>query len=83
MLSYKQYIQKFVLGTEFFYVLCMVYGALLSGQAAELHRQLFAVTVPGFVWGSVLSFLWGALFLGIWAAPIGWYVAWMHNSSLK
>lgn len=82
MRSYKSYILKFIFGTEVFYFLCMFYGVFLSGQAAQLHRDLFAVAVPGFVWGSVGSVIWGAFLWGIFAAIFGWFFNWMHNSSL-
>lgn len=82
MRSYKSYIFKFVLGTEIFYFLCLVYGKFLSGSAAELHRELFAVAVPGFVWGSAGSIVWGAVLWAIFAGFFAWFINWMHNSSL-
>ena len=82
MRSYKNYILKFVLGTEIFYFLCMLYGLLLSGPAVELHRTLYTVAIPGFVWGSFISIVWGAVFWAVVGGIVGWYLVWMHNSSL-
>jgi hypothetical protein len=47
----------------------------------ELHHSLFEL-LPGFVWGNVRSMALGALYLGVFAGIAGWYIAWMHNSSL-
>ncbi len=82
MRSYKRYILKFILGTEIFYFLCLIYGEFLSGPAAELHRALFGVAVPGFIWGSTLSIIWGAILWAIFGGLIAWFINWMHNSSL-
>ncbi len=82
MRSTKSYILKFVLGTEIFYFLCLLYGALLTGSAAQLHRELFAVAVPGFIWGSIASIIWGAILWAIFGGLIAWFINWMHNSSL-
>lgn len=81
MLSTTKYSALCVLGTEIFYVLCLPYGYLLSGKAKELHAALFEL-IPGFVWGAPVTMVWGGLFLGILSWIGGWYVAWMHNTSL-
>ncbi|HEY7560036.1 MAG TPA: hypothetical protein VIH18_35100 [Candidatus Binatia bacterium] len=82
MLYTTKYSALCVLGIEFFYVLCIGYGLLfLSGKAMELHHSLFEL-LPGFVWGNVRSMALGALYLGVFAGIAGWYIAWMHNSSL-
>lgn len=81
MLSNIKYAGLCVLGTEIFYVLCLVYGSLLTEKARELHHSLFEL-LPWFVWGSPLSMIGGAVWLGIFAMIAGWYIAWMHNASL-
>jgi hypothetical protein len=81
MLFKTKYAGLCVLGTEIFYVLCIGYGFMLSGEAMKLHHALFEL-IPGFSWGSAASMVWGALYLGIFAWVGGWYVAWMHNLSL-
>lgn len=81
MLSTNKYSALCVLGTEIFYVLCLLYGYLLSAKGKEIHATLFEL-IPGFVWGSPINMLWGGVFLGILAWIGGWYVAWMHNASL-
>ena len=81
MLSKIKYAALCVLGTEIFYVLCIVYGLMLSGRASELHHSLFEL-FPLFVWGSMVSFVLGAIYLALFSSVFGWYVAWMHNVSL-
>ena len=80
-LSLKSYGWKCVLGTEVFYVACMLYGTLLSGKAQELHHSLFEI-IPGFIWGSAISIVWGAVYFFVAAWIFAWYYVWMHNSSL-
>ena len=81
MLSIKKYASLCALGTEIFYVLCLLYEFFLPEKGRDLHRALFEL-LPGFVWGNVLSMVWGAVFLGIAAWITGSYIAWMHNTSL-
>lgn len=81
MLSMSRYSALCALGAEIFYLLCIPYGLLLSGKARELHAVLFEF-IPGFVWGSPVSLVWGGIFLGILSWIAGWYIAWMHNTSL-
>ena len=81
-LSKTKYAALCVLGTEIFYVLCIGYGLVLSSKAMELHHSLFEL-IPGFVWGNPLSMVWGAAYLGVLAWIGGWYIAWMHNTSLN
>ena len=81
MLSKTKYAALCVLGTEIFYVLCLIYGLSLSARASELHHSLFEL-MPLFVWGSIISFVLGALYLALFSLLFGWYVAWMHNASL-
>jgi hypothetical protein len=82
MLSKTKYAGLCVLGTVIFYVLCIGYGSLLSGKAQELHHALFEL-IPGMVWGNPASMVWGAFYLAIMAWVSGWYIAWMHNTSLN
>ena len=82
MLSTTKYFALCVLGTEIFYVFCLVYGYLLSPKGRELHAALFEL-IPGFVWGAPVNMVWGGVFIGILAGIAGWYVAWMHNVSLQ
>jgi hypothetical protein len=82
MLSKTKYAALCVLGTEIFYLLCIGYGLVLSGKAMDLHHSLFEL-IPGFVWGNPLRMVWGAVYLGVLAWIGGWYIAWMHNTSLN
>jgi hypothetical protein len=82
MLSKTKYATLCVVGTEIFYVLCIGYGLMLSGKAMEVHHSLFEL-IPGFAWGNVLGMLWGGLYLGVLTWIGGWYIAWMHNASLR
>jgi hypothetical protein len=82
MLAKTKYAWLCVLGTAIFYVLCIAYGLVLSGKAMELHHDLFEL-IPGFVWGNPVRMVWGAVYLGVFAWIGGWYIAWMHNSSLN
>jgi hypothetical protein len=81
MLSKAKYSLLCLLGIEVFYALCIAYGSLLSGKAQELHHSLFEL-LPGFAWSNLVSYVWGAVLLGIFGIVAGWYVAWMHNTSL-
>lgn len=80
MLSIKKYAFLCVLGTEVFYVLCSVYGQLLSAKGQALHNALFEL-IPWFTWGNIGSMVWGAVFLGVISSIVGSYIAWMHNAS--
>ncbi len=80
-LSLKLYGWRCVLGTEVFYLLCLIYGGFLVGDAAQLHHSLFAL-LPGFAWGTVGGVIFGALDLFVFAWVFAWYYVWMHNSSL-
>ena len=82
MLFKIKYAGLCVLGTEIFYILCIGYGFVLSGKAMELHHNLLEL-IPGFGWGNSVSMVWGALYLGGVAWIFGWYIAWMHNTSLN
>lgn len=81
MLSTTKYSALCSLGTEVLYGLCLSYGFLLSSRAKELHHSLFEL-LPGFVWEDPVRMIWGGMILGIFAAIGGWYIAWMHNTSL-
>ncbi len=81
MLSLKRYGWLCVLGAEGFYILCLTYGALLSGASAELHHSLFGL-LPGFAWGSVPGTIAGAIDLFVFAWIFAAYMVWMHNTSL-
>ena len=81
MLSLKRYGWFCVLGAEVFYILCLMYGVLLSGASAQLHHSLFGL-LPGFTWGSVVGILAGAIDLFVFAWIFGAYMVWMHNTSL-
>lgn len=81
MLQLKRYGWLCVLGTEVFYVLCLIYGLFLTGKAAELHHSLFEL-LPGFSWGNVGSVILGAVYLFVFAWIFAWYIVWMHNTSL-
>ncbi len=81
-LSIKMYAALCVLGGEVAYVVCLIYGTTLTGPAAELHHDLFAL-LPGFTWLSAGSFIAGAISVALWSGIGGSYIAWMHNKSLK
>jgi hypothetical protein len=81
MLSTTKYVALWVVGMEIFYALCLGYGSLLSQKGRELHQSLFEL-IPGFVWGNPVSMVWGGLYMGVFALIVGWYIAWMHNTSL-
>jgi hypothetical protein len=81
MLSKAKYAGLCVLGTETFYLLCLIYGSLLVGKAQEVHHSLFEL-LPFFAWGNPLSLVLGAVLLGTFGFIAGWYIAWMHNVSL-
>jgi len=81
VLSKTKYALLCVLGMEIFYVLCVIYGVLLSGKAKELHHALFEL-IPGSVWGNPVSMVWGAVYVGVLAWIVGLYIAWMHNASI-
>lgn len=95
MLSLKRYGWLCVLGTEAFYGLCLVYGALLPTRVfdavsgaqiadiggARLHHALFEL-LPGFTWGTASGVIVGAVDLFAFAWIFAWYMVWMHNTSL-
>lgn len=81
MLSTKKYAALCAVGTMILYVLCLPYGYLLSAKGKELHDALFQL-LPGFVWGNALSMIWGGVLVGSLAWVGGWYIAWMHNTSM-
>ena len=82
MLSKTKYAALCVLGTEVFYILCIAFGLLfLTGKAVELHHSLLEL-IPGFAWGNAVTMVLGGVYLGIMALIAGWYIAWMHNTSL-
>lgn len=81
MLQLKRYGWLCVLGTEVFYVLCLIYGFSLTGKAAELHHSFFEL-LPGFSWGNIGSVILGAVYLFVFAWIFAWYIVWMHNTSL-
>ncbi|TAL19669.1 hypothetical protein EPN90_02680 [Patescibacteria group bacterium] len=81
MLQLKRYGWLCVLGTEVFYVVCLIYGTFLTGKTAELHHSLFEL-LPGFVWGNIGSIIFGAVYLFVFAWVFAWYIVWMHNTSL-
>lgn len=62
-------------------LLCLGYGLVLSAKGRELHQELFEL-IPGFVGGNPVSMVWGAVYMGILAWIAGWYIAWMHNTSI-
>lgn len=70
-----------MLGTEVLYAVCLLYGSLLTGMAAELHHSLFEL-LPGFVWGNIGGIILGAIELFVFAWIFAWYIVWMHNTSL-
>lgn len=81
-LSVGKYSALCVLGGEIAYTVCMVYGNFLSGAAAQLHADLFAL-LPGFTGVNFASWFFGALTVAVWSGVAGAYVAWMHNVSVK
>jgi hypothetical protein len=81
-LSLKSYGWKCVIGMEVVYVACLAYGSLfLTGNAQQLHRTFFE-TLPGFVWGNVLSYIVTGVYLFVMSWIFATYMVWMHNSSL-
>ncbi len=93
-LSFKSYVSKCVLGAEIFYAACLAFGFTLGTRVtdavagysdkingAALHHELFNL-LPGFTWLSFGSFIMGAIDIAIFAVIFGWYMVWMHNSSL-
>ena len=83
MLSLKRYTWLCVLGAEATYFLCLLGGLLpiRSERGMELHHTLFE-TLPGFVWLDIQSVILGAVYTFAFAWIFGWYIAWMHNTSL-
>ena len=83
MLSLKRYRWLCVLGGEVLYALCILGGflPLRSVRGTELHHALLE-TLPGFTWINFSSVLLGAVYVFVFAWLFGWYIVWMHNSSL-
>ena len=83
MLSLKRYRWLCVLGGEVLYALCILGGflPLRSVRGTELHHALLE-TLPGFTWINIGSVLLGAVYVFVFAWLFGWYIVWMHNSSL-
>lgn len=83
MLLLKRYGWLCVLGAEAAYLLCLVGGYLpwRTAQGTALHHALFE-TLPGFTWGNIGSVILGAVYVFVFAWIFGWYIVWMHNSSL-
>lgn len=81
-LSVGKYAGLCVLGGEIAYSVCLIYGTMLAGKAAELHHAFFEL-LPGFTWFSFSSWVVGAASVALWSGLGGAYIAWMHNVSLK
>ena len=81
MLQLKRYGWLCVLGTEVFYVVCLIYGLFLTGKVAESHHSFFEL-LPGFNWVNVGGVILGAVYLFVFAWIFAWYIVWMHNTSL-
>lgn len=83
-LSLKSYVWKCVVGLEVAYFICLLGGYLPWRTVAgrELHHALFE-TLPSFVWGNPASIILGAVYMLVFAWIFGWYMVWMHNSSLE
>jgi len=83
MLSLKRYRWLCVLGGEVLYALCILGGflPLRNTRGTELHHALLE-TLPGFTWINIGSVLLGAVYVFVFAWLFGWYIVWMHNSSL-
>lgn len=94
-LSLTSYVSKCVLGAEIFYVACLAFGFTLGTKVidsaagtvgtisgASLHHELFNL-LPGFTWLSFGSFVVGAIDIAVFAVIFGWYMVWMHNSSIN
>ena len=65
------------------YALCILGGflPLRSVRGTQLHHTLLE-TLPGFTWINFSSVLLGAVYVFVFAWLFGWYIVWMHNSSL-
>lgn len=82
MLSLAKYVWKCVLGTVVVYAACIFYGVTLSGERAELHHELLGL-LPFFEWGQPLGMILAGACLALYALLFGWYIVWMHNSSME
>jgi hypothetical protein len=81
-LSLSSYVWKCVLAGEALYFLCLAWGTLpISESARALHRVIFEV-LPGFSWESSFSYALGAVYVLVGSSVFGYYMVWMHNSSL-
>lgn len=81
-LSIKKYAGLCVIGGAIAYTACLIYGTMLTGEAAKLHHAIFEL-IPGFTWISFGSWFVGAITVAVWSGLGGAYIAWMHNYSLK
>jgi len=81
-LAIGKYAGLCVLGGEIVFTLCMMYGAFLSGKAAELHLALFQL-LPGYTGLNFSSWFLGAISVAVMSGVAGAYIAWMHNVSIK
>lgn len=83
-LSFKKYVQKCILGGEIVYFICLFGGflPLRTEAGTALHHAIFE-TMPGFTWISAGSVLLGVAYVFIFSLAFGWYMVWMHNSSLE
>jgi hypothetical protein len=73
-----------VLGGEIAYAVCLIGGLLplRTDAGVALHHAIFE-TLPGFTWISAGSVVLGAVYVFIFSLIFGWYMVWMHNSSLE
>ncbi len=82
-LSFKSYVSKCIFGSEVVYFACLSGGLIpmRPPEISQLHHSLFEL-LPGFVWINAGSIILGAVYMLIFSAVFGWYMVWMHNSSL-
>lgn len=81
-LSIGKYAGLCILGGEIAYTACMLYGTMLTGNAAQLHHAMFEL-LPRFTWVGFGSWIAGAVSIALWSGIGGAYIAWMHNVSIK
>lgn len=82
MLSLGKYVWKCIVGTELVYFGCLLYGTTLSGERAKLHHSLLEL-LPLFKWGEPSHVVMTAICMALMAGLFGWYMVWMHNSSME
>ena len=82
MLSLSKYLWKCVLGIELVYSACLFYEFGLTAEKVKLHHDLLEL-LPFFEWGNPLRMAMTGLCLAVYAIFFGWYMVWMHNSSLE